>query len=75
MSVHNEATAQLLTVSEVSARLKISQRQCWKLLAAGKLPRPVLLARSVRWLAADLDRFVVACGCDMNRFESEAVTP
>ena len=52
----------LLTVKDLSQTLRISARQCWKLLSAGRLPAPVRLARSVRWRAADIVRFV-ELGC------------
>lgn len=40
---------ELLTVKGVAEALKISPRQCWKLLSAGRLPAPVRISRSVRW--------------------------
>ena len=52
----------LLNVRDVANALKISPRQCWKLLSAGKLPSPIRLSRSVRWRAADICRFV-ELGC------------
>ena len=65
-------TSELLTVRELANALKISTRQCWKLLSSGRLPAPVRLARSCRWRAADISRFIDA-GCDMRRFEAEAL--
>ena len=53
---------ELLTVKEVASRLKISPRQVWKLRAAGKIPGPVNLSRSVRWLASDIDEWI-RLGC------------
>ena len=41
-------------VGEVASLLGISQRHVWKLAAAGQLPQPVRLGRSVRWLHEDL---------------------
>ena len=61
---------ELMTVRDLAARLKISSRQIWKLSASGRLPKPVRLARSVRWRASDIQEFIDA-GCVMNRFESE----
>ncbi len=52
----------LLTVREVSAALKVSQRQVWKLLSNGRLPAPLRLNRSCRWRAADIARFI-ELGC------------
>ncbi len=53
---------ELLTVQEVATCLKISVRQVWKLLSAGRLPRPLRLARSVRFRATDI-KFFVEIGC------------
>lgn len=61
---------ELLTVKELAARLKVTPRQCYKLAAAGRLPKPVKLARSTRWKATDLTKFFEA-DCDMRRFEAE----
>ena len=54
----------LLNVYEVAARLRVSSRQVWKLAAAGQIPQPLKLARSARWRASDIDRFI-ADGCSM----------
>lgn len=66
MKTHVEAVERpadrLLRVQEVGQRLGVSARQVWKLLAAGRLPAPVRLARSVRWRESDLARFI-ELGC------------
>jgi predicted DNA-binding transcriptional regulator AlpA len=54
--------SELLTVKDLSARLRISARQSWKLLSAGKLPGPLRISRSVRWRRDDIDRWV-SMGC------------
>ena len=65
---------ELLTVREVATALKVSPRQIWKLSSAGRLPAPVRLARSVRWRAADIARFV-ELGCPPRaEFETFAQT-
>ena len=64
---------ELLTVKDVSARLRISPRQVWKLLASGRIPEPVRLSRSVRWRESDIDEWV-RLGCpSRDRFEVECV--
>lgn len=52
----------LLTVKDLSERLRISTRQCWKLLSSGRLPAPVRLGRSVRWRRDELLAWLEA-GC------------
>ena len=62
---------ELLTVKDVAARLRISQRQVWKLLASGRIPAPVRISRSVRWRAGDITRWI-ELGCpSRERFEAE----
>ena len=62
---------ELLNVKDVAARLRISQRQVWKLLASGRIPVPVRLSRSVRWRADDIDQWV-RLGCPSREcFEAE----
>lgn len=49
----------LLTVREVARRLSISERTVWRWTALGLLPPPVHPhARSTRWRAADIVRFL-----------------
>ena len=63
-------TMELLTVKDLSARLCISPRQVWKLLASGRIPAPLRLSRSVRWRADLIDRWI-ELGCP-SRDEFEA---
>jgi len=50
--------SELETARTVAKRLCISERQLWKLLAAGKLPEPIRLGRSVRWPSAQIDAWI-----------------
>lgn len=43
-----------LSVGEVAEMLGVSSRHVWKLTAMGKLPQPIRLGRSARWLRDDL---------------------
>lgn len=49
---------QLLTDFDIANLLKVSRRQVWKLLAMGRLPDPLRISRSVRWRAADIDKWI-----------------
>ena len=61
---------ELLKVADVSAMLKVSTRQVWKLVASGRLPPPVPLGRSLRWRAGDIADFI-RLGCPgLERFEA-----
>ena len=49
----------LLTVRDVARRLSISERTVWRWTAMGLLPPPVHPhARSTRWRAADIERYL-----------------
>lgn len=49
----------LLTVRDVARRLSISERTVWRWTALGILPPPVHPhARSTRWRAADIERYL-----------------
>lgn len=43
-----------LSVRDVAELLGISTRHCWKLAASGRLPQPIRLGRSVRWIYTDI---------------------
>ena len=49
---------ELLTVRDVSRALKVSTRQIWKLLAGGRMPKPIRIGRSVRWPVAVIERWI-----------------
>ncbi len=51
-----------LTAVETAKLLGVSTRHIWKLHAAGQLPQPVRLGRSVRWRRKELLAWLEA-GC------------
>lgn len=54
--------AELLTVREVAALVKLSARQIYKMVSAGRMPPPLKVGRSTRWRADDVRRWIVD-GC------------
>jgi predicted DNA-binding transcriptional regulator AlpA len=59
-----EGSERVIAISarQLSQMLSVSLRQCWRLNAAGKLPRPVRLGGSVRWSRQEiLDWFSQQC--------------
>lgn len=54
MLPQNQSERLALTAEEVAKALNILTRHLWNLTAAGKMPAPIRLGRSTRWLAADL---------------------
>jgi len=52
----------LLTLTQVAARLNISEQTARRMLRAGNLPPAVYIGRSLRFQAADVDLFIRS-GC------------
>lgn len=59
----------LMDVKQVAAALSLSPRQIQKMVSKGELPRPLKLATSTRWRAADVEAWVCR-GCIMEIEES-----
>lgn len=52
---------QLLDVGQVAEILCLSERTVWRYSSAGKIPKPVKLARQVvRWKKADIDAYLTS---------------
>lgn len=56
------ARSLLIPVREVARIMNVSTRSVWRLLSAGKLPRPLRIGGAVRWRRDDLERWI-ADGC------------
>jgi len=54
--------AVLLTARQVAAQLNISVRTLWRLESSGKLPRPVVVGSSKRWIREELLAWI-SSGC------------
>jgi predicted DNA-binding transcriptional regulator AlpA len=53
----------LLNIDDVAERLRLSRRSVWKLVAVGKLPKPVKVLAASRWKKTDIDVFITGlCG-------------
>jgi excisionase family DNA binding protein len=52
----------LVNTNKVAELLNLSPRTVWRLLSAGKLPKPVRIGRSVRWSLTKLESWI-AEGC------------
>ena len=53
----------------LSKMLSISPRTAWRLLSAGKLPKPVSIGGSKRFLMQDVELFL-KCNCDMAEYQA-----
>ncbi|MGO9597026.1 MAG: helix-turn-helix transcriptional regulator [Isosphaeraceae bacterium] len=54
----NTETKTLLNAEEVAAMLGVSERTLWRLLSAGRVPKPVRFGRSTRWRLADVEEWI-----------------
>ena len=59
---------QLVDLEDVAARLVVSKRSVWRLIASGDLVPPVKIGRLVRWFEADLQSYL-----DRKRQQRETV--
>ena len=53
-----DTTLVLLTAEEVAAMLGVSERTLWRLLSAGKVPKPIRFGRNTRWRAAEVAEWI-----------------
>ncbi|MEL6958703.1 MAG: helix-turn-helix domain-containing protein [Pseudomonadota bacterium] len=59
MAQDNDACSPvLLTQSDVSARLQVSQRQIQRMVAAGDFPPPMKVGSQNRWSEAHLEAYI-----------------
>jgi predicted DNA-binding transcriptional regulator AlpA len=49
-------------VGDISAKLRISDRQVWRMNDSGRMPPPIRIGRLVRWPIATIDAWI-ADGC------------
>ena len=52
----------LWDISDLQRETGFSERKLWSLRAAGSMPQPLRVGRSVRWRRADIEAWVAA-GC------------
>jgi excisionase family DNA binding protein len=56
-----------VTIPEVAARLGVSVRKTWRLVAEGKLKTVRVGARGTRVIESDVDRFIEQLAADARR--------
>ena len=62
MSQYEDAACRPLTlgVNQVAQLLGLSKRTIYRLLDAGKIPKPIQLGGTVRWPRTDIELFIEA---------------
>lgn len=53
-------TEKLLTAKAVGEMLSLSKRQIFRLNSCGKIPGPIRIGGSVRWLASEIEAWLEA---------------
>ncbi|MFC1635844.1 helix-turn-helix transcriptional regulator [Planctomycetota bacterium] len=61
---------QLLSAKELAGILSTSVRTVWRLRSAGKLPRPVTIGHSIRWVESTIAKWLEAGAPDRKTFEA-----
>jgi prophage regulatory protein len=56
--MNTETTSLLLAAEEVAAMLGVSERTLWRLLSAGKVPKPVRFGRNTRWRVDEVKEWI-----------------
>ncbi len=65
---------QLLTVADFSKCLRISVRQCWRLVKGGQVPAPVKLSnRILRWRRKEISDWLAAGSPRREQWEKRRV--
>jgi predicted DNA-binding transcriptional regulator AlpA len=59
-----------ISARELAAKLSLSPRTVWRLLSAKKLPKPVSIGGSKRFLIKDVNLFL-ECNCDMAAYKAK----
>ncbi len=57
------------SAAELAGRLGVSLRHIRRMDASGKLPTPIRLGYSVRWLAAEIEAWLTAGAPDRRRWQ------
>lgn len=61
---------QLLTAKDLAMRLSLSKRQVFRLNSCGKLPRPLRIAGSTRWVESTIAEWLKCGAPDRRTFEA-----
>ncbi len=59
---------QLLSAGELAKMLSTSVRTVWRLRSAGKLPEPLSIGGSVKWLLSDIRQWIEWNCCSRAEF-------
>jgi predicted DNA-binding transcriptional regulator AlpA len=72
LSTSNQ-TCQLISAKELAKKLGLSKRQVFRLNSCGKIPAPIRIGGSVRWLEKSIFEWLAAGAPDRKTFEAMQV--
>ena len=61
-----------LSIRDLCARLRVSRAYVYKLIAAGKFPRPVKFGERSLWLSDEVDQWIEGRRVDRDRSAAKA---
>ena len=56
--MNTEAAPLLISAEELAKLMHVSERTLWRLLSAGKVPKPVRIGRNTRWKLAEVTDWI-----------------
>lgn len=65
-----EQKCQLFDAQTLGQRLSLSKRQIFRLKSCGKIPAPVKIGGSVRWIESEIDQWIQAGAPDRETWEA-----
>ena len=63
-------TCQLLSAKTLGQMLSLSKRQVFRLNSCGKIPAPIRIGGSVRWVESQISEFIKAGAPDRKTWEA-----
>ncbi len=70
MDEQKNTNCQLWDAKTFGQRLSLSKRQIFRLHASGKIPAPLRIGGSVRWIASEIESWLAAGAPDRRTWES-----
>ena len=65
-----QCTERLLTAKTLGQMLSLSKRQIFRLNSCGKIPAPIRIGGSVRWIESEIVEFIKAGAPDRKSWEA-----
>jgi predicted DNA-binding transcriptional regulator AlpA len=67
---NKDQTCQLLSAKTLGQMLSLSKRQVFRLNSCGRLPKPVRIGGSVRWIESEISEFIKAGAPERKTWEA-----